>query len=126
MSIEFTSLSQVLKIMGTLDDSPGDDTPRERFRRFFLRDSVKKVGQVRDYVEECLRETGSQYDRALHVSPAPVVFWGRDSRNLIIEVRVSLMGVGIPYRAPIATTAPLRKSISVLLPFARSWSMDEW
>jgi len=52
-----------LSLVGKLDDSPGDDTPRERFRNY-LRDNVNEVGQVRDYVEEALRNPGSQFNRA--------------------------------------------------------------
>ena len=48
------TLKQILDLVEKLDDSPGDDTPRERFRRF-LKENVKEVGQVRDYVEECIR-----------------------------------------------------------------------
>jgi len=58
------TLTQILNLVGKLDDTPGDDTPRERFRRF-LRDNVKEVGQIRDYIEECLRNSGDQYNRAL-------------------------------------------------------------
>lgn len=58
------TLNQILNLVGKLDDAPGEDTPRERFRRF-LKDNVKEVGQVRDFVEECLRNSGIQYNRAL-------------------------------------------------------------
>ena len=58
------TLTQVLSLVGKLDDSPGDETARERFRRF-LSDNVREVGQVRDYIEECLRNSGNQYNRAL-------------------------------------------------------------
>jgi len=58
------SLSQILNLVGKLDDSSGIETPRERFRAF-LRDNVQEVGQIRDYIEECLRLTGDQYNRAL-------------------------------------------------------------
>lgn len=58
------TLKQILNLVGKLDDSPGDETPRERFRRF-LKENVKEVGQIRDYVEECLRTPGNQYNRAL-------------------------------------------------------------
>ena len=30
------NVSQVLAMVGRLDDSPGFDTPRERFRRFLV------------------------------------------------------------------------------------------
>jgi len=58
------SLRQILNLVGKLDDSPGIETPRERFRAF-LKDNVQEVGQIRDYIEECLRLTGDQYNRAL-------------------------------------------------------------
>ena len=41
------TLNQILALVGKLDDSPGDDTPRERFRRF-LKENVNEGGQVRD------------------------------------------------------------------------------
>ena len=58
------TLNQILALVGKLDDSPGTDTPRERFRHF-LKENVNEVGQVRDYIEECLRTSGDQYNRAL-------------------------------------------------------------
>lgn len=58
------TLSQILSLVGKLDDSPGDDTPRERFRHF-LTENVSEIGQVRDHIEECLRTSGDQYNRAL-------------------------------------------------------------
>jgi len=59
-----TTLSEVLDLVGKLDDTPGDETARERFRRY-LSKNVQDAGQIRDYVEECLRNTGDQYNRAL-------------------------------------------------------------
>lgn len=47
------SLDQVLGLVGRLDDSPGDDTARER-SRYFLRTSVQEPGVLRDYDEACL------------------------------------------------------------------------
>lgn len=58
------SLQQILALVGSLDDTPGNETPRERFRRY-LQENVREVGQLRDYVEECLRTPGDQYSRAL-------------------------------------------------------------
>ncbi|MBN2378489.1 EVE domain-containing protein [candidate division WOR-3 bacterium] len=58
------TLSTILNLVGKLDDTPGKETPRERFRKH-LYDNVTEVGQVRDYVEECLRLSGDQYNRAL-------------------------------------------------------------
>lgn len=57
-------LDQILALVGKLDDAAGDETSRERFRRF-LKENVREVGQIRDYVEECLRSSGDQYSRAL-------------------------------------------------------------
>ena len=61
---EMITLQQMLELVGTLDDSAGENTARERFRKY-LKDSVKNVGAVRDYVDECLRTAGQQYNRAL-------------------------------------------------------------
>lgn len=58
------SLTQILGLVGKLDDEPGEQTPRERFRKF-LRENINKAGQVRDYVQECLRNSGDQYSRVL-------------------------------------------------------------
>jgi len=58
------SLRKILNLVGKLDDSPGIETPRERFRAF-LKENVQEVGQIRDYIEECLRLSGDQYNRAL-------------------------------------------------------------
>lgn len=58
------TLDQVLDLIGELDDSPGDDTARERLRRF-LRENILEIGQIRDYVFECLRKSGTQYNRVL-------------------------------------------------------------
>lgn len=57
-------LGQILALVGTLDDSHDHDTPRERFRTF-LKDNAKDVGQLRDYVQECLTNKGAPYNRAL-------------------------------------------------------------
>ena len=57
------TLTETLDLVGRLDDTPGEETPRERFRRR-LHDKVREVGQVRDYIEECLRTPGDQYNRA--------------------------------------------------------------
>jgi len=58
------TLTQVLKLVGNLDDTSGEDTARQRFRRF-LTENVREVGQARDFVEECLRSKGDMYNRAL-------------------------------------------------------------
>jgi hypothetical protein len=58
------SLQQILALVGNLDDAPGEHTPRERFRQFLIQNATE-VGQIRDYIEECLRTSGDQYSRAL-------------------------------------------------------------
>ena len=39
------TLNQILELVGKLDDATGNDTPRERFRRF-LRENVRDIGQI--------------------------------------------------------------------------------
>src|SRR5687768_16201611 len=58
------TLKQVLDLVGKLDDSHGDDPARERFRQF-IRVNVQEIGELRDYVQECLRTKGDQHSRAL-------------------------------------------------------------
>jgi hypothetical protein len=58
------TLKQILALVGPLDDTPGNETSRERFRRF-LQENAKDVGQLRDYIQECLTTSGPQYNRAL-------------------------------------------------------------
>ena len=58
------TLKQLLSLVGTLNDREGEDTARERLHRF-LEENVKEAGQVRDFIEECLRNTGDQYNKAL-------------------------------------------------------------
>lgn len=58
------TLEQVLKLTGTLDDTPGGESPRERFR-MFLREHVGSAGDLRDFVQECRIKPGLQYNRAL-------------------------------------------------------------
>jgi hypothetical protein len=58
------TLSGILEIVGSLDDRIGEDTARERFR-LFLNKNVTEVGQIRDYVNECLLISGPQYNKAL-------------------------------------------------------------
>jgi hypothetical protein len=58
------TLNEILDFIGKLDDSPGGNTPRERFR-LLLKSKLTELGQVRDYVQQCLRGSGDQYSRAL-------------------------------------------------------------
>jgi hypothetical protein len=58
------TLDHVLALAGILDDAPGPDTGRERFRRL-LKEHVKSVGQIRDDIDGWLRTPGIQHQRAL-------------------------------------------------------------
>lgn len=58
------SLEEILDLVGNLDDAPGTNTPRDRFRRY-LDARITETGRIRDYVEECLRKKGDQYNKAL-------------------------------------------------------------
>lgn len=58
------NLTQILSLVGKLDDSLGEQTSSKRFR-VFLKENVKDIAIVRDYVEECLRNKGDQYNCAL-------------------------------------------------------------
>jgi hypothetical protein len=58
------TLTEILDLIGKLEDTPGEDAARERFRRHLAK-SLTAPGQARDYVEESLRNTGDQYNRAL-------------------------------------------------------------
>jgi len=58
------TLVQLLTLIGRLDDSPGFDTPRERFRRFLI-ERVTDVRVARSLIEQCLRAPGQQSHRAL-------------------------------------------------------------
>lgn len=58
------SLKEILDLAGKLDDTPGDETSRERFRRG-LKENIRAVRQIRNYIEECLRNSGDQYNHVL-------------------------------------------------------------
>jgi hypothetical protein len=58
------SLADLLPLVGRLDDSPGFDTPRERFRRFLL-ERATHLQAVQALIEECQRSVGEQHHRAL-------------------------------------------------------------
>ncbi len=58
------NLDDLLSLVGVLDDSDSEDCASSRFRTY-LREKVGETGLLRDYVETCLRQSGSQYCRAL-------------------------------------------------------------
>jgi hypothetical protein len=57
------TVNQLLNIVGRLDDSPGFDTPRERFRRF-LGERVTDAQSARIVIQECRQMSGEQNHRA--------------------------------------------------------------
>ena len=61
--MEFT-LDQLLTLVGRLDDSPGFDTPRERFRRFLLA-RMTDLQSAESIVRGCREHSGEQIHRAL-------------------------------------------------------------
>lgn len=58
------TLNQVLNLAGRLDDSPGFDSPRERFRRFLV-ERVTDTATARALVDEGQRSPGEQHHRAV-------------------------------------------------------------
>ncbi len=57
------TLKETLELIGKLDDSTGDNSPRIRFHNY-LKSYITEVGQLRDYIEESIRETDNQYNKA--------------------------------------------------------------
>jgi hypothetical protein len=58
------TLDQLLMLTGRLDDTPGFDSSRERFRRFLL-DHVREPGMARVLIDECQHAPTEQHRRAL-------------------------------------------------------------
>jgi hypothetical protein len=58
------TVDELLLLVGRLDDSPGFDTARERFRRFLL-ERVTDLSTARALIEDCQRSVGEQRHRAL-------------------------------------------------------------
>lgn len=58
------SLAELLPLVGRLDDAPGFDTPRERFRRFLL-ERATHLPTIQALIEECQRSVGEQHHRVL-------------------------------------------------------------
>ena len=59
------TLKEILTLVGRLDDTPGFDTPRERFRRF-ITERVTDVAGVRALLAQCQDGLGDQHARARH------------------------------------------------------------
>jgi len=58
------TVAELLLLVGRLDDSPGFDTARERFRRFLL-ERVTDLPTARALIDDCQRSVGEQRHRAL-------------------------------------------------------------
>jgi hypothetical protein len=58
------SLAELLPLVGRLDDAPGFDSSRERFRRFLL-ERATHLPTIHTLVEECQRSVGEQHHRVL-------------------------------------------------------------
>src|SRR5262245_11854424 len=58
------SLADLLPLVGHLDDAPGFDSPRERFRRFLL-ERATHLPTIHTLIEECQRSVGEQHHRVL-------------------------------------------------------------
>jgi len=58
------TLDEMLLLVGRLDDAPGFDSPRERFRRFLM-ERVTDVPTASALIDECQRSVGEQRHRAL-------------------------------------------------------------
>lgn len=58
------TVSQLLGVVGRLDDKPGFDTPRERFRRL-LAERITDAASARAVIAECRQVGGEQHARAL-------------------------------------------------------------
>lgn len=81
------SLHEVLAIVGRLDDGPGYDTPRERFRRFLI-EHTTTAAVARTFLDEAQQLISEQYQRALQDTVAVSglllgfeVFWGEYERH---------------------------------------------
>jgi hypothetical protein len=46
-------LDEILELLGPLDDAPGENPARDRFRSHLAK-SVTTPGALRDYIENCL------------------------------------------------------------------------
>src|SRR5689334_2999527 len=58
------TVNQLLGVVGRLDDNPGFDTPRERFRRFLV-ERITDAASARAVIAECRQVAGEQHVRAL-------------------------------------------------------------
>jgi hypothetical protein len=58
------TLDHLLTLVGRLDDAPGYDAPRERFRRFLV-EHVRTAADARALIEQCQQSPLEQHRRAL-------------------------------------------------------------
>jgi hypothetical protein len=93
------TIDQILTLVGRLDDSPGYDAPRERYRRFLL-DYVRDWPVARALIEECQFSPDEQHRFALQdlvavlgqflgfrVTLSPASWHARGRLNLILDVK---------------------------------------
>jgi len=57
-------IDEILNLVGRLDDLPGEQTGREKFRRYLL-ENVTDPGQLKRYIDQCLARSEERYVRAL-------------------------------------------------------------
>ena len=57
-------IDEVLTLVGRLDDLPGEQTGREKFRHY-LQENVTDPGLLKRYVDQCLARSEERYVRAL-------------------------------------------------------------
>lgn len=57
-------LEDILELVGKLEDSTEEGSAADRFRSY-LSKNAKSVGILKEYVDECLGKSGTQYNRAL-------------------------------------------------------------
>jgi hypothetical protein len=93
------TVDQILTLAGRLDDAPGYDTPRERFRRFLL-DYVHEWPVARALIEQCQFSPDEQHRYALHelvvllgqslgfrTALSPAAWHARGRLNLILDIK---------------------------------------
>jgi hypothetical protein len=93
------TIDQILTLAGRLDDAPGYDAPRERFRRFLL-DYVHEWPVARALIEQCQFSPDEQHRYALQelvamlgqwlgfrVTLSPAGWHARGRLNLLLDIK---------------------------------------
>jgi hypothetical protein len=113
------TLHELLALVGRLDDAPGFDAPRERYRRFLV-EHITDVASARSLVDECQRAVGEQRHRALQDL---VVFVGRflgfeigfGAYERGLHIVVGSQVAGRPEAAPLAGRWRSRGALDIVL-----------